>query len=99
MIVRDESYAPVFHHLLRQTGVTPEIIRRIRLADPRSAPALLRRGTVQAVYVSPTVEDEVPQALLGNLPRVEFRRHLAPSCLDRLKAQFAFDLAFRSVRH
>lgn len=102
MVVRDCSYEPVFLRLLRQMSVPAETVSRFRMVEPRRAfpvlAALDQAGEKPSVYISPLVEREMAGRVPAHLTKIEVRRHLATSSMDRLRAQLSLDLALGTVR-
>lgn len=99
MVVQDRSFEPVFLKLLRQMAVPEETVSRFRLVEPPEAPSVLRslegRG---AVYVSPLVAKEMAGRVPPGFGRVEVRRHLSLTTMERLRAELSLDLALRPRR-
>ena len=99
MVVRDCSYEAVFLRLLSQMSVPAETVARFRMVEPSQAltvlAALREVGGEPSIYVSPLVEREMAGRIPGYLRKIEVRRHLAMSSMDRLRAQLSLDLALR----
>ncbi len=98
MIVRDGGYESAFRRMLRQMHVQPQILDRIRMMEPGDLPRDWSHpksgaAAVSGIYVSPLVAGEVAGRIPPALRRIEIRRHLSLTSLERLRALLAFDAA------
>lgn len=99
MVLRDTSFVPVFLRLLRQMAVSPELIRRFRMAEPHQVRAMADQITEPAsIYVSPLVTGAEELCTGGRFRRLKLRWRVEQTSLERLKASLALDFAAGPMR-
>jgi DNA-binding transcriptional regulator YhcF (GntR family) len=92
MIVRDESFGPVFQRLLRQMTGSAQIAARVRVVNLFQAQSALAQTPHAWVYLSPLVEELAARLLAAGHRKVEAHWRIERDSLDRLQAGLAFDL-------
>lgn len=94
MVVRDETFAPVFRRLLVQLGADEPTLARLAIVEPRAASrALARAGESAVVCVSPVVAAETLPRIPTSAPRLAVRWRVPAAAIERVKVAMACDLA------
>ncbi len=94
MVVADRRFGPIFDRLLENLGVSEELRGRIRVVERSEAPRLLASLENEAsVYVSKTVERDVPLRGALRLRRVDPGAYVERHSAEELAAKVALDRA------